>query len=170
MIPFTSPTEALLACPPSILHAPALILLSLAKVRLSLTLTLSPLTIWSFGQTVLFLFLLTRAAFDKYLPSALSVALRPLFPFQQAQYAQVFPLKPAPFCRLFADLGSTNKSATSLFLLSDSRFLSPLCPLLYLSFYLNLFDRSGRNCLLFSPVLTDYNGFRTLVYPGEQCG
>ena len=53
--------------------------------------------------------------------SVLSVALRPLFPFQQAQYVQVSPLKPAPFCTLFAGLSSTNKSATSLFLLSDSR-------------------------------------------------
>ena len=49
-----------------------------------------------------------------YLPTALSVALRPLFPFRQAQYVQVFPLKPAPFCTLFAGLGSTNKSAISL--------------------------------------------------------
>ena len=49
------------------------------------------------------------------------VALRPLFPFQQAQYAQVSLLKPAPFCTLFAGLGSTNKSVTSLLLLSDSR-------------------------------------------------
>ena len=40
--------------------------------------------------------------------------------FRQAQYAQVFPLKPAPFCTLFAGLGSTIKSAISL-LLSDSR-------------------------------------------------
>ena len=53
-----------------------------------------------------------------YLPTALSVALRPLFPFQQAQYAQVFPLKPAPFCTLFAGLGSTNKPVTSLLLSS----------------------------------------------------
>ena len=49
------------------------------------------------------------------------LALRPLFPFRQAQYVQVFPLKPAPFCTLFAGLGSTNKSAISLLLLSDSR-------------------------------------------------
>ena len=34
---------------------------------------------------------------------------------------------------------------------------SPHCPLLYLSFYLKLCGRSGRNCLL-SPVLSDYNG------------
>ena len=67
----------------------------------------------------LFLFLLARAA-PAYLPTALSVALRPLFPFRRAQFVQVFPLKPAPFCTLFAGLGSTNKSAISL-LLSDSR-------------------------------------------------
>ena len=102
------------------LHALALILPSLAKVRLSPTLTLSSLMIWCFGQTALFLFLLARAA-PAYLPTALSVALRPLFPFRQAHNGQVFPLKPAPFCTLFADIGSTNKSAISLFLLSDSR-------------------------------------------------
>ena len=50
------------------------------------------------------------------------MALRPLFPFWQAQYAQVFPLKPAPFCTLFAGFGSTNKSAISL-LLPDSRYV-----------------------------------------------
>ena len=49
------------------------------------------------------------------------MALRPLFPFWQAQYVQVFPLKPAPFCTLLAGLGSTNKSVISLLLLSDSR-------------------------------------------------
>ena len=32
-----------------------------------------------------------------------------------------FPLKPAPFCKLFAGLGNTNKPVTSLLLLSDSR-------------------------------------------------
>ena len=83
-------------------HAPALI----------------PLMIWYSGLTALFL--LAKAA-PAYLPSALSVALRPLFPFQQTQYAQVFPLKPAPFCALFAGFGSTNKSAISLLLSSDSR-------------------------------------------------
>ena len=35
-------------------------------------------------------------------------------PFRQAQYVQVFPLKPALFCTLFAGLGSTNKSAIFL--------------------------------------------------------
>ena len=46
------------------------------------------------------------------------MALRPLFLFRQAQYAQVYPLKPVPFCTLFAGLGSTNKSA--IFLLFSS--------------------------------------------------
>ena len=102
------------------LHAPALILLSLAKVRLLPTLTLSSVMIWYSGPTALFLFLLARAALA-YLPTAFSVVLRPLFPSQQVWFVQVFPMKPAPFCTLFAGLGSTNKSATSLLLLSDYR-------------------------------------------------
>ena len=132
MLSSTSHSEALLACPPFPpwnlipsrwsspfpLYVLALISLFLAKVRLSLTSTLSPLTMWYSRLTALFLFLLAKAALA-YLPTALSVALRPLFPFQQAKRAQVFLLKPAPFCTLFAGLGSTNKSAT--FLLSDSR-------------------------------------------------
>ena len=106
--------------PPFSLHALALIPLFLAKVRLSPTLTLSRLMIWCSGQTALFLFLLARAA-PAFLPTALSVALRPVFPFRQAQYVQVIPLKPAPFCTLFAGLGNTIKSAIFLLLLSDSR-------------------------------------------------
>ena len=99
--------------PPFPLHALALIPLFLAKVRLSPILTLSPLMIWYSGQTALFLFLLARAD-PAYLPTAFSVALRPLFPFRQAQYVPVFPLKPVPFCTLFAGLGNTIKSAISL--------------------------------------------------------
>ena len=49
------------------------------------------------------------------------MAPRPLFSFQQAQHAQASLLKPAPFCKLFAGLGSTNKPAIFLFLLSGSR-------------------------------------------------
>ena len=77
---------------------------------------------WYSGLTALFLFLLARAA-PAFLPTALYVALRPLFPFRQAQYVQVSPLKPVPLCTFFAGLGSTNRSATSLPLLSDSRYL-----------------------------------------------
>ena len=69
----------------------------------------------------------------------LSGALRPLFPSQQAHYAHIFPLKPVPFCKLFAGLGSSNKSAISLLF---SYYLtlalsSPPCSLLHLFFYLN---------------------------------
>ena len=117
--------------PPFPLRALALISLSFAKVRLSPTLTLSRLMIWYSGQTALFLFLLARTA-PAYLPTALSVALRPLFPFRQAQYVQVFPLKPAPFYTLFAGLGSTNKSAICLLLSSCLTLVlsSPPCFLL----------------------------------------
>ena len=113
--------------------------LSFAAVLFT-SLTLNALlTIWCSGQTTVFLFLLAKTALG-YLPTALSVALRPLFPSQQAQYAQVFPLKLEPTCTLSAGLGSTNKSAISL---PFSYYLtlvlsSPPCPFLHLSFYLNL--------------------------------
>ena len=88
------------------------------------------------------------------------MTLRPLFPFRQAHCVQVFRLKPAPFCTLFAGLGSTNKSAISLLF---SYYLtlvlsSPPCPLLHLFSYLKLCGRSGRNCPLSPPVLSGYNG------------
>ena len=118
-----------------------------------------PLMIWYSGQTDLFLFLLAKTALA-YLPTALSVALSPLFPFQQAQYAQVFLLKSKPFCMLFAGLGSTNNFAISLLFSSYLTLVlsSPPCPLLNPSFYLKLCGRSGRNCLLSPLVLSDYNG------------
>ena len=109
--------------PPFPPHALALIPLTLAKVRLSPILALSPLMNWYSGQTALFLFLLARET-SAYLPTALSVALSPLFHFRQAQCVQVSPLKPAPFCMLCARLGNTIKSAIFLLfllLLSDSR-------------------------------------------------
>ena len=137
--------------PPFPLHALALIPLTLAKVRLS------PLMIWYSGQTALFLLLLAKAA-PAYFPTALSVAVRPLFPFRQAQYVKVFPLKPAPFCTLFAGLGITNKSAIFLLFFCLTLVLSsPPCPLLHLSCYLKLCGRSGRNCPLSPPVLSGYN-------------
>ena len=134
MLPSTSPREALFACSPFPSWNPPLFTVEstlsfpcshsdppLSCQGAALThLDSLPLMFWYSEQTGLFLFLLARAD-PAYLPTALSVALRPLFPFQQAHYAQVFRLKPAPFCMLSAGLGSTNKSATSLLLLSDSR-------------------------------------------------
>ena len=117
-----------------------------------------------------------------FLPTALSVALRPLFLFRQAQYAPVFPLKPAPFCTLFAGLGNTIKSAISLLFSSCLTLVlsSPPCPLLHLSSYPKLCGKSGRNCLLSPPVLSRYNGSpdtrfsrgttRLMSWPdGERC-
>ena len=175
MLPSTFLKEALLACPPSppwnlpsftvesTLISPCSRIdppLSLQGAALAHLDSLSSLMIWYSGQTALFLFLLTRAA-SAYLPTALSVALRPLFPFRQAQYVPVFPLKPAPFCTLFAGLGSTNKPAISLLFSFYLTLVlsSPHCPLLHLSSYLKLCGRSGRNCLLSPPVLSGYNGF-----------
>ena len=107
----------------------------------------------------MFLLLFARAA-PAFLPTALSVALRPLFPFRQAQYVQVFALKPAPFCMLFAGVGSINKSSISLLFSSYLTLVlsSPPCPLLHLSFCLKPYGRSGRNYLLSPPVLSGYNG------------
>ena len=118
-----------------------------------------PLMIWSCVLTALFLFLLARAALT-YLPTALSESLRPLFPFWQAQYVQVFLLKPASFFTLFAGLGRTNKFAISLLFSSYPTLVlsSPPYPLLHLSFYLKHCGRSGRNCLLSFPALLGYNG------------
>ena len=96
MLPSTSSREAL-ACPPcppwnlpsftveSTLSSPCSRSdpFALAKVRLSPTLTLSPPMFWYSGQTALFFLFLARAA-PAYLPTALSVTLRPLFPFRQA--------------------------------------------------------------------------------------
>ena len=150
----------------------ALIPLTLAKVLLSPTLTLFPLMIWYSGQTALFLFLLARAA-PAFLPTALSVALRPLFPFRQAQFVPVFPLKPAPFCTLFAGLGNTIKSAIFLLFFSCLTLVlsSPPCSLLHLSCYLKLCGRSGRNCLL-SPTMGQAtmatNSIRLQWVPGHS--
>ena len=71
-----------------------------------------------------------------------------------------FPLKPAPFCTLFAGLGNTNKSAIFLlfsYYLTLVLSSSP-CPLLHLSSFFKLCGRSGRNCLLFPSVPSGYNG------------
>ena len=89
------------------------------------------LVLWTDGSVP---FPLARAALA-FLPTALSVALRPLFPFRQAQYVPVFPLKPAPLCTLFAGLGNTIKSAIFLLFFSCLTLVlsSPPCPLLHLS-------------------------------------
>ena len=97
--------------PPFPLHAPALTpplsRQSAALAHLD-SLSANNLVLWTDGSVP---FPLAKAALA-FLPTALC-AQRPRSPFQQAQYVQVFSLKPAPFCTLFASLGSSIKSATS---------------------------------------------------------
>ena len=122
----------------------------MALLLFCLTLSLPPqdLVLWTNGFVA---FLYAKAA-PAYLPTALTVALRPLFPFWQAQYVQVFPLKPAPFWVLFAGVGSTSKSVISLLPFDSRPVLSSIFP-----FISKLCGRSGRNCLL-SRALSDYTG------------
>ena len=121
MLHSTSPSEALFACPPS----PPLNLPSFtAEFTPSSPCSRRDPPLSRQGAALahldhlppqaLFLFLLAKATMAYF------VAPRPLSPFRQAQYVQVFPLKPAPFCTLFAGLGNFIKSVTSL-LLSNSR-------------------------------------------------
>ena len=99
-------------------------------------------------------------------PANYFLALRPLSPFQQAHFAQVFLLKSAPFCKFFAGIGSTNKSATSLLFLSKSRsVLSSIFPCTAIS----LADMAGTvfSLLLYYQATM---GPRILVFPREQRG
>ena len=173
MLPSTCSGEALVACPPfPPWNLPSFTVESTLSTPCSRSdpphsregaalahLDSLPLMIWYSGHTALFLFLLARAA-PAFLPTALSVALRPLIPFRQAQYVSVFPLKPAPFCTLLAGLGNTKKSAISLLFSSCLTLVlsSPPGPLFRLSSYLKLCGRSGRNCLFSPSVLSGYNG------------
>ena len=153
MLPSTPPSKILLACTPfsslelaclsSPCHRSDLPSLSFAMVQISLTLTLSRPTVWCYGETALFVFLLSKAALA-YLITALFVSLRPLSPFQQAQYVQVSLLKPMSFFKLFAGLGSISKHATTLFF-SYLTSATLFCPLLHLSFCLDLSGRFDRN-------------------------
>ena len=132
---------------PSSFYTLALISLVLAKVWLSLTLSLSPpydLVLWTNGSVP---FPFGKGGSDVLAGCSLFVAPRPLFPSQQAQYAQASLIKPAPLCKLFAGFGSTNKSTTSLLFSSYLTlvFSSPPYPLLHLFFHLNLSGRSGKN-------------------------
>ena len=102
MLPSTCSREALVACPlfppwnlPSFTVESTLTTpcsrsdppLSRQGVALAHLESQLPLMIWYSGATALFVFLLARAA-PAFLPTALSVALRPLFLFRQAQYVK----------------------------------------------------------------------------------
>ena len=178
MLPSTSTWEALLACPPSPPWNPPSFTvkstlsspcsrsdppLSRQGVALAHSDSLPSYdsVLWT---DALFLIFLTKTAVV-YLPTALSVALRLFFSFHQAQYAQVSLLKPVPFCKPFAGLGSTKPATSHLF--SYLALFSPLCPILHLSFYLNL---SSRNCLFPPPVPSGWNGSPDTHFSGERRG
>ena len=99
------------------------------------------------------------------LPTAHFVALRSPFPFRQAQHVQVFTLRSAPFCKLSAGAGSTNKSAISL-LFSESRFvISSVFPFTSNS----MADLTETVFSLFLNYQATM-GPRTLVFPTKRCG
>ena len=99
------------------LHAFALIFLSLAKVRCLLTLALSPLMIGCSKLMALFCFLLTKAA-RVYLPTALSVALRPLF---HSLFKFLCRSLRHSACSLLVSAAPTSLPLLFSILLSDSR-------------------------------------------------
>ena len=165
MLPSTSPRKSLLACPPlppwnmlsSTVESTLSFLfshsnpLSLTRVRHSLTLTFSHLTIWCSEQMALFLFLLAKAALA-YLPTALFVVLRPLFPFPAGPVCLSLSAKA---CAILQALCWSRQHQQACHFSSLLLQLSPPCSLLHLSFHLNL---SGRNCVLSPHVLSGYNG------------
>ena len=104
--------------PPSPLHALALISLFLAKVRLSLTLTHFPLTIWCSGLTAVF-FPFGNGG-SGVLGNCSLCGTEATLSFLAGPVCSSFFAETCAFCKIFDGLGSTNKSATSLFLLSDS--------------------------------------------------
>ena len=105
-----------------------------------------------------------------YLPTALFVALRPLFFFGRPS---MFKFSAEACAILHALCWSQQHQQvchfSSLLLLSDSRpVLATLSSPPSFLFYLKLCGRSGRNCLLSFSVLSDYHG--SLVSPGERRG
>ena len=80
--------------------------------------------------------------------------------FDRPSMLQRFPLKFAPFCKLFAGLGSTNKSAISLLLLSDSRHTVLSCIFPFTSI-------SQAEAVFSFFVLTGYNGSPDICFSWE---
>ena len=132
--------------------------LFLAKVRLSLILTVSHLINLRSRLMAPFPFLLAKTAFS-FLQTGRFVVLRPLVSFQQAQFVPDFPLKPAQFCKLYTGLGSTNKFVSFLLLydfLSDSRSVLSTVLFSVFSFTSNslahLAGRKKENSLAYLPL------------------
>ena len=154
--------------PPSPLHAPALILLSLAKGRISPIFTLSPLMIWCFGQTALFLFPFGKDGFG-LLANCSLCGTEATLSFSAGPVCSSFSAEACAILHALAGLGSTNKFSISLLFSYYVTLVlsSPPCPILHIFSYLKLCGRSGRNCLLSPPVLSDYNGSPDIRFSRE---
>ena len=87
--------------------------------------------------------------------------------FSAGPVCSSFPLKSAPFCKLFAGLGSNNKSAI-IFSFPTLALPSPLCPLLCLSLYLYHSGRSAETNFSFLLYYPGTMGPQTLVSPMEN--
>ena len=133
-------------------HALALISLFLAKVRLLLTLTLSPLMIWCFGSVS---FGLGKGGSGLRANCSLC-GIKATLSFSASPVCSSFSAEVWPI--LQALCWSPQHQQVCPFSYWTLALSSRLCPLLHLSFYLNLSGRSGRNCLLSPPVLLSYNG------------
>ena len=135
--------------PPFPSRAPTLISPSLIKVRCSLTLILSPITIWYSGLMALFLIPSGKGgsgilAYSSYCGTEATLS------FSAARICSSFSAEACtiPHALCWSLQHQKVCCLSSLLLLSDS-----FCPLLHLSFYLELCGRSGRNCLFSPPVL-----------------
>ena len=94
----------------------------------------------------------------------------------EAQYVQVFPLKPASFCKLSAGLGSTKKSATSLFFFFSLTLVilsSPLSFLLPQSLWQIWQELSSLSCTIntaFCQALISLGLAESRILPCSACG
>ena len=140
------------------LHAFALILLSLAKVRLSPILILSSLrdlVLWTDGSVPLHF----GRRGSGVLANCFLCGTKVTLSFSAGPVCPSFSAEACVILHKIAGLGSTNKSADSLLFFYLTRVLSSLpCPLLHHFSYLKLCGRSGRNCLVSPSVLSDYDG------------
>ena len=106
---------------------------------------------------------------NKFLPTVHFVALRPRVPIWQTHSVQAFLLKPAPLCKHFPGISSTNKIATSLPFSSQNLTLFFLHFYFVCSFfYLLLSGISGRNYYSSSTIrLQCTMGAQSFVFPGN---
>ena len=129
------------------LHATALIALSLTKVRLSLTLTLSHLVLWTDGSVPF--------PFGKrgsgVLANCSLCGTEATLSFSAGPVCSSFFAKACAILHAFYCSQQHQQIYSLLVLTLTTCFLR-------LSLYLNLFVISGRKCLLFPPVLSGYNG------------